>query len=386
MNELYHAKRSHKYVAKIKGAGKGGRPLYFYTAAAYRSYLNGLKDKTGLVAKLKTKHDGSVTGVVSNAATKISHAFDKITGSKRTLSTVKSPSARIVRQTQTAVAKSGSTKVRSGNFSSVVESIKQAVGYNEYTAFKSASKKRAVAENKYKNQQGQYRAWKDFHEGGKAGKYPNALAERRGRQNLNNEKRWTRARGAELRDAKATENAAKKSYANTLMGRVDNLFGGIKGVSRPQAVKTKYSVKRNEAHELAGRLRRKGQPVKTEDSKTLADGTAFRSRKKRVTANNGQGVKKRARVNSQYLDPANEKGVPPKTLISLYKTGKITKQQALDYIDPSNSGNSYDMGTQWRLEQIIKTGEDPYDKAVKYAAARQANAKKKAKRRGEDTK
>lgn len=47
MSELYHAKRSHKYVAKVKGAGKGGRPLYFYSMAAYRSFMNGIKEKTG---------------------------------------------------------------------------------------------------------------------------------------------------------------------------------------------------------------------------------------------------------------------------------------------------------------------------------------------------
>lgn len=55
MSELYHAKRSHKYVAKVKGAGSGGRPLYFYSEAAYRSYLNGLKEKTGKAIQEKTR-------------------------------------------------------------------------------------------------------------------------------------------------------------------------------------------------------------------------------------------------------------------------------------------------------------------------------------------
>lgn len=55
MNELYHAKRSHKYVAKVKGAGKGGRPLYFYSMAAYRSFMNGLKEKTGRASQERTR-------------------------------------------------------------------------------------------------------------------------------------------------------------------------------------------------------------------------------------------------------------------------------------------------------------------------------------------
>lgn len=50
-NELYHAKRSHKYVAKVKGAGKGGKPLYFYSMAAYRSFMNGIKEKTGAASQ-----------------------------------------------------------------------------------------------------------------------------------------------------------------------------------------------------------------------------------------------------------------------------------------------------------------------------------------------
>lgn len=39
----YLAHRSHKYVAKIKGAGAGGKTLYFYTQEAYQAYL---KSKT----------------------------------------------------------------------------------------------------------------------------------------------------------------------------------------------------------------------------------------------------------------------------------------------------------------------------------------------------
>lgn len=43
MAENYLCHRSHKYVAKIKGAGAGGKTLYFYTQEAYQAYL---KSKT----------------------------------------------------------------------------------------------------------------------------------------------------------------------------------------------------------------------------------------------------------------------------------------------------------------------------------------------------
>ncbi len=33
--------RSHKYVAKVKGAGKNGKTLYFYTQEAYQGFLKG---------------------------------------------------------------------------------------------------------------------------------------------------------------------------------------------------------------------------------------------------------------------------------------------------------------------------------------------------------
>lgn len=49
MNENYLCHRSHKYVAKIKGAGKGGKPLYFYTQAAYQAFIKG-KDKASEAA------------------------------------------------------------------------------------------------------------------------------------------------------------------------------------------------------------------------------------------------------------------------------------------------------------------------------------------------
>lgn len=49
MSENYLCHRSHKYVAKIKGAGKGGKPLYFYTQAAYQAFIKG-KDKASEAA------------------------------------------------------------------------------------------------------------------------------------------------------------------------------------------------------------------------------------------------------------------------------------------------------------------------------------------------
>ncbi len=49
MSYLCH--RAHKYVAKIKGAGPGGKTLYFYTQEAYQGYL---KSKTRKADAIKS--------------------------------------------------------------------------------------------------------------------------------------------------------------------------------------------------------------------------------------------------------------------------------------------------------------------------------------------
>ena len=355
-----------------------------------KQLANAYSDKA---AKLKTRYDGSLTGIGDRIATSIRHVFKKSATSNRSVKSLGVPSEASMGLTRSVVARSGGTKVNDGSFRDAVGRLKQIVGYEDYKTFKTASKSRRLAENRYRNQQNQYKQVKDYYDAGvNEDKFKSSFGRRRVRQDLDNEKRWTRSAGAEVRRAKNAENEAKDRYSKTLMGSIDNFFGGIKTDATGKTTNSgRYHIKRNAASELTGQLRKKNnvgdipKPANTEKADALSK--KYPGRKKRVTENNGEGVKKRGPVKSLYIDPASGKGVPTYTIEQWAKEGRISKEQALSYLDSQERAGNITggelMAATWHINN---PNSDPLVVGRRIRNAKKARAKKRAAKRGEHTK